>query len=281
MAASLILAAALMGAPAAAADPAPVVAAERAFAADGATMGVRDSFVKHSVPDAVMIAAAPTTVSALYGAQPPGKPKDEPLLAWWPAFAGISRSGDFGFTTGPVEVGGQRTGHYFTVWKRQPDGGWKWIYDGGTNAPSKGEPPASVDPVLLPAAASHAASPKAAWDEVAAAEAALAKDAAGDHRAAMTARLAEGARLYVSKQPPARTSEGYASALAAAPAKIAFTPLGGEAAPGADLVWTYGRAVSDAGRGHYVHVWQRREAGWKLVFAQVIPPPPPPKPPQS
>lgn len=197
MAAALILAAALVAAlaaatPAAPADPAAVLAAERAFAADGAAMGVRDSFVKHAVPDAVMIAAEPTTVSALYGAQPPGKPKDEPLLAWWPAFAGVSRSGDFGFTTGPVEVGGQRAGHYFTVWKRQPDGAWKWIYDGGTNAPSKDEP-----------------------------------------------------------------------------------------APGADLVWTYGRAVSEAGKGHYVHVWQRREAGWKLAFAQVIPPPPPPKPPQS
>ena len=38
--------------PALAADPAPVVAAERAFAADGLALGVRDAFLKHSAPEA-------------------------------------------------------------------------------------------------------------------------------------------------------------------------------------------------------------------------------------
>jgi hypothetical protein len=121
--------------------------------------------------------------------------------------------------------------------------------------------------------------------EVSAAEAALAADARADHRAAMLGRLAADGRLYVSQQPPAKSPQGFASALAAAPAKIAFTFLGGEAAPGADLVWTYGRAVSEADgkprTGHYVHVWQRRADAWKLVFAQVIPPPPPAQPPQA
>jgi hypothetical protein len=34
--------------------------------------------------------------------------------------------------TGPwVREWGKSVGYFTTVWKRQPDGGWKWIYDAG------------------------------------------------------------------------------------------------------------------------------------------------------
>ena len=37
-----------------------------------------------------------------------------------------------------------------------------------------------------------------------------------------------------------------------------------------DLVWTYGSAHWDQGRGHHYHVWQRRGGKWSLVFDQII-----------
>ena len=72
-------------------------------------------------------------MDAVTDASPPD-PTTAPSLVWWPNWAGISKSGDLGFTTGGVEVGGARTDHYFTIWRRQADGSWKWVYDGGVAA---------------------------------------------------------------------------------------------------------------------------------------------------
>ena len=60
-----LTAAAILALPAAAdvapITPAPVVAAERAFAADGAALGFKASFLKHSAPDAIVIQPEPLT----------------------------------------------------------------------------------------------------------------------------------------------------------------------------------------------------------------------------
>ena len=102
-------------------DPAPVVAAERAFAADGLELGVQASFLKHSAPEGIVLQPEPQLAKAVFAApQPKGPP-----LVWWPLWAGIARSGDLGFTTGPYSFDGQPRAWYFTVWARQADGGWK------------------------------------------------------------------------------------------------------------------------------------------------------------
>src|SRR5690606_14286094 len=130
-------------------DAAEVVAAERAFAADAPSLGIAGSFNKWSVPEAILIAGGEARrVGEVYPDGP--KPADEPLLEWWPNFAGVSRSGDLGFTTGGVALNGQRTGHYFTIWKRQPDGSWKWVYDGGSGASAADVPGPDAEPVILP-----------------------------------------------------------------------------------------------------------------------------------
>ena len=59
-------------------------------------------------------------------------------LAWHPVFAKVV--GDIGMTSGPYErhltdAQGKdlrSTGHYVTVWLRQPDGQWRFVWDGGT-----------------------------------------------------------------------------------------------------------------------------------------------------
>jgi ketosteroid isomerase-like protein len=59
-------------------------------------------------------------------------------LSWHPVFAKVV--GDVGITSGPYEShvadakGEDRrsTGNYVTVWQRQPDGQWRFVWDGGT-----------------------------------------------------------------------------------------------------------------------------------------------------
>lgn len=272
-------------------DVAEVVAAERAFAADAPSMGIAGSFNKWSVPGAILIAGGEArTIGEVYPDGP--KPADEPLLEWWPNFAGVSRSGDMGFTTGGVALNGQRTGHYFTIWKRQPDGAWKWVYDGGSGASAADVPGPDSEPVILPVGPellqvvregeppSRVSAAEWAMGAVRAEEAALAQASAADQKAAHLAVLADNGRLYVAPQPPAIGREAFAEALSGWPAAFRFGPTeGGGASDYGDLVWTYGQAAwtrdGQDRTGHYVRLWQRQGAGWKIVLAQLIPAPPP------
>ncbi len=63
------------------------------------------------------------------------KTKDLPRstsMIWEPTESHISASGDLGVTYGKYESRdehGVSRGYYLTVWKKQPDGSWKFIYD--------------------------------------------------------------------------------------------------------------------------------------------------------
>ena len=277
-------------------DAAPIVAAERAFAADAPLLGLTASFNKWAVPDAVMIGGGQVqTVRDVFPPDVP-RPADEALLEWWPNFAGISRSGDLGFTTGGVAINGQRTGHYFTIWKKQPDGAWRWVYDGGSGASAADVPGPDSEPVILPVGPQllqvvtsldrppPPMAPDWAMTRVREQEAALARAAVTDQKAAHLAALADNGRLYVAPRPPAIGRDAFAEALDAWPATFRFGPTeGGGQSQYGDLVWTYGPAAwSRDGQertGHYVRLWQRQEEGFRIVLAQLIPAPIVPPPP--
>ncbi|KQY89942.1 DUF4440 domain-containing protein [Brevundimonas sp. Root1423] len=270
---------------AAAAAATEVVAAERAFAGDAPSMGIAGSFNKWSTPDAIIIGDGQAQpVSVAYPDRP--RPADEPLLEWWPNFAGASHSGDFGFSTGGVKLGGRRTGQYFTVWNRQADGSWKWVYDGGSGSTAADVPGPETEPEILPAGIERRQSTEATMAEVRAREAELAEAASTDQKAAYLAAMADNGRLYVAPRPPAIGREAFAEALSAWPTTFRFGPTeGGGASTAGDMAWTYGAAAwtrnGEARTGFYVRMWQRQTDGWKIVLAQLVPNPPPPPPPLS
>lgn len=271
--AALIASLTLAAAPALAADPAPVIAAERAFAADGLTLGYKASFLKHSAPEAIIMQPGPVNAHQTLKAAPD---KGGPALYWWPVWAGLARSGDLGFTAGPYTLSGKHGGYYFTVWKKQPDGAWKWIYDGGAggSGPHVPPPPATKPRALAdaPAAAGSAAK---AMKEVGEAEAKLAAAAQKDLKSAYLAVLADDARIQGSPAPPADTAPERERELGTRPAAIAFKGLGGQASKAGDLAFTYGEArwTKDAAeaKGHYVRIWRKGQAGWRIVYDQLQP----------
>ncbi|MGH6909546.1 MAG: DUF4440 domain-containing protein [Phenylobacterium sp.] len=259
-------------APAAPADPAPVIAAERAFSARAAEVGVARSFLDNMTDDAIVFAPEPVKAKSVYGGRPPEKtPKDGgTLLAWWPNFAGIARSGDLGFTTGPAEANGKRIVHYFTVWRRQADGGWKWVYDGGADSDARAAPGPDAPVQAMPPGDPTPLSPTVAMEQVRAAEAALAIRARTDAAGAFKPVLVAGARMQGSSLAPATTPDAVTRELATRAKAIEFSALGGSASQAGDLAWTYGDATWTGGRGHYVRIWQRRGGAWKIVFDQIL-----------
>lgn len=60
------------------------------------------------------------------------------VIRWKPLHAEVAASGDLGYTWGVAESGPGKAGPfkpygiYVTIWKRQPDGKWKFVYDAAT-----------------------------------------------------------------------------------------------------------------------------------------------------
>jgi ketosteroid isomerase-like protein len=276
---SLFLAAFLAASPASAAPPgdvAEVVEAERAFAAAARTDGANAAFLRYSAPDGLLFRPDPTPAREWLEANPiPPIPLD-----WWPVYSGIAASGDLGFTTGPYVAGsGERKGHgwYFTIWRRQPDGSWRWVIDHGP--PTREAAPYGPDTAVTALPAGRRSPGKKALETVQAAEARLAVELAQDARSALPRFLAADGRLMRVGPQPAVGAAAWAPLLASGPERIETSPLGGSASAAGDLAYTYGDArwLRDGAevKGHYVRIWQRRHEGWKLIVDNLIAVPPP------
>jgi ketosteroid isomerase-like protein len=273
--ASLIALAGLAAAAAAEPSPeqaaAPVVAAERAFARHVLAKGFKSGFLAFSAEDAIMFQPGPANprpaLQRLPDAVPPG-----PALQWWPQWAGMARSGDLGFTTG----GASSPVRYFTVWRKQANGRWKWIYDGGV--PLK-QPMAAGpdDPVAyLPLATAQAGSAEAAIAEIAPIEAELARRAAIDVAAAHRTYLADDALVGGSPQPSFPGRAGQIAELKARASRAELKPQAAIASAAGDMVFTRGETRWSDEKlrwGHYVRIWQKRREGWRLVVDLLLPAP--------
>jgi ketosteroid isomerase-like protein len=276
----MLFAAAALAAPASAAPPdvSPIVEAERAFAAMAQVKGVSPAFRAFAADDGVLLVPEPRNAKEVLASGPdiPGK------LTWWPVYAGISASRDLGFTTGPYvheEGGRRRDGWFLTIWKKQADGNWRWLFDTGQTtteaAPIGPETPLSA----LPAAAAPRPG-SVDWAQVLQAEAWLAAGLAADAPKAYAAVLADDGRLLRRGPQPAIGRAACTVMLKAEPPRIEAKTLGGGLSKAGDLAWTYGRAHWIGAGGpvsaNYVRIWQQRSKGWRLVIDETTPFPTPP-----
>jgi ketosteroid isomerase-like protein len=64
---------------------------------------------------------------------------DTKAITWAPFRVEASKSGDMGYTIGNWKLAAKDTafyGNYYAIWKKQPDGKWKFVVDGGNSTPS-------------------------------------------------------------------------------------------------------------------------------------------------
>ncbi len=282
---SFVFALICFGAPAALARDAavsadPVIAAERAFAADAAVRGWAAAFRSAAAADAITLSPDPVNAhEQLVQFEGDG----ETTLDWRPAYAGIAQSGDFGFTTGPFQFRGRDgiVGHYFTVWRRQADGSWKWIFDAGTEVRDAG-PPVAVDAQIptLAIATRGTGSAERAVEDVQSLEQHIAIGRP-EPRSQLIRRLAADVRLNRPGHPAA-VGAAAAATLAQATALDAIeAPLRIEASAAGDMVFVLGATSWREGetqrRGYAARIWQHQGREWRIVFDEIVPrrePPP-------
>lgn len=113
-------------------------AVEKEFCTMAQTDGVQKAFVYFAADSAVILRRG----QLLKGKerirlQYESFPRKGSKLEWTPDFANVSVSGDLGYTYGKYTLTstdsvGQVTkneGIFHTVWKRQPDGKWRFVWD--------------------------------------------------------------------------------------------------------------------------------------------------------
>jgi len=259
------------------ADAKVVADAERAFAARAQQVDAREAFREHFAPDAISFAPLPGPAQPrLTASQPWGT-----NIQWRPVEAGISASGELGWTTGPTEYRdhpqGPRVGqgYYTSVWRKQPDGSWKVLLDLGVSVPELLDEP---DFGGGPSARGGRRRAATALAELRALDATFGTPRAATGPAAWADGLHRAARWHTRGRVPVRGGTAVARALAGqAPQR--WTAVGVGIAASGDLGYSYGSgAWLEAGgeRGFvYLAVWQRQQQGWRLRMLAQNPLPPP------
>jgi ketosteroid isomerase-like protein len=132
---------------------AEVATMEDAFCAMAKSQGLLAAFRHFAAPDVAFIDTDPrkwrgeAAVQERIGPDQPGV-----SLTWSASFTDVSDDGTLGYNYGRYEMRAPgpdgkekvRTGWFLTIWKRQPDGTWKYVMDTGAPdrpAPVKAEAP--------------------------------------------------------------------------------------------------------------------------------------------
>jgi hypothetical protein len=259
-----------------------LVDAEIAFARMGSERGVHAAFLANFAADGVVLEPKPSRVRDTWGAHPA---PDDPLavrLDWKPAQAGVARSRDFGYTTGPYAAwnaarpSDKRHGAFFSVWQRNAAGRWQVILDAGISTP------AGVDFVPLgasPRPRFHGKSNTASERRWLLAQEAngFGSDAAGITPTRYAQLLADDVRLHRNDAPPLASRAIVAPAVAHRMLRVVWTPIDARVAKSADMAVTYGTyretdRSSSVHSGYYAHLWLRERAGrWRLAYDIALP----------
>lgn len=245
--------------------PASLAAAETAFAAQSLREGMRAAFLAWLAPGATIFRDGPVNGPALIASRPQ-PPID---LAWRPVFVEVSASGEMGLSTGPSTITSRtdaaappRHGQFVSVWKREPGGPWRVHVDLGISHPGAalgGEPLAARS--TPPAGAGDAGTLEQA-------ESAFARIASERGDASAYGGFASAnARLYREGHSPFIGREAILASPAAVPARTAWRLEVHETSLAGDLGYARGEYGPAGGppAGHFVRVWRREPAGWRIA----------------
>lgn len=112
---------------------------EAAFARMASEEGIPEAFLFYAAEEVALLRNERLILGkeALKNSYPSLEKNDNVSLSWKPDFVDVSSSGDMAYTYGKYEyktidsLGNENVskGIFHTVWKRQPDGQWKFVWD--------------------------------------------------------------------------------------------------------------------------------------------------------
>ncbi len=259
-----------------------MVESERKFYQTGQDKGTRAAFLAFLADDAIVFRPGPVNGQEAWGK----RPETGLDLIWEPMFAAISRSGNFGYTTGPAKWKANKKdekflgyGQFVSIWKKQKDGSWKVALDLGIENPDPAGKPEALRIAIPEKEIADKSSPAARRPTLQDAQTAFVALAKLDFTKAFREAASDGVRLYRDGSFPAIGRDAGMHLLEPEQAGVTMQIMKGDISSSADLAYHYG-TYSDtqtqaAKTGHFFQIWQTDAAGaWKLVldWQQALPP---------
>jgi ketosteroid isomerase-like protein len=191
-------------------------------------------------------------------------------LLWKPAFAGISNSGDLGFTTGPWEYKPSLTdtalavGEFATIWRKTGAGEWKFVADIGLTlkkplyqftqikTADKGTTSAADTSIIFQLEAKT----NAAYKQLGA--------------SAFVNFASDKSWFILNNHHPLQGMESIRKNITAImPSDLDFKLVNGNISSTGDLAYAYGNVIYKEKQENYLRVWQNTKKGWRLVMMVV------------
>lgn len=249
-----------------------VVDAEIAFARLSKEKSTREAFLENLAADAIMFFnGEPVNGIDLWKK----RPATNGMLYWWPVFADVSLSEDFGYTTGPYEMSKDKSsdpfafGYYATVWKKNGSGVWKVAADLGINFETPEEERQSLKTVRRSSGKGKRPLPSSKED-LTYIEQSYTQWLNETGNSFLPEYFSRECRIHRSGNWPYTSMKVIESIQEER--QFYFEPVDADVSESGDLGYTYGRVKIESKDGNmekanYLRVW-KREAGlnWKIVL---------------
>jgi ketosteroid isomerase-like protein len=252
---------------------------ERNFARASVAIGRNAAFAEYFGEKSVLFTDKWITNGKQYSKERKASPV---VLKWEPEFMDISESRDFGISTGPWEAQEYRpntapvaTGYFLTVWKKQTDGAWRVILDGGSETPALTK---SKHSFSFPAGSDKAVKSSKVSDEVILNKELIEREKQflsvwenSPLPSSYNSFLAPNARMQLKRHLPSTNADTISALISGFDKKLLWETAGSGAASSGDLGFTYGllqiRSSQPAKKGHYVRIWKKLPGeSWKIVL---------------
>jgi ketosteroid isomerase-like protein len=240
-----------------------VIEAEEKFAAHALSHSTQQAFLQFLDSNAVMFDKGEIVEAKKLWVNLPGSTVK---LLWKPAFAGIAKSGDLAFTTGPWEIKPAigdtsiASGQFATIWVKTAAGEWKFLVDLGVAAAqnmddykevkiAKAGEVSKIDTAIVARLESEI---NERYHKIGA-------------DALINASAANCWYITENHRPLQGITEIRKRARMITPAGIRFTPVKVAAATSGDLAYAYGYVHYNNKKENYLRVWQNTSSGWKML----------------
>ena len=248
-----------------------LVNTEKEFAASVAKNGTKAAYTQYAAADAITFSPNPVNAREHYA-----KAEDTKGLSWAPAYARVSKSGDWGFSTGAYihEAAEKTYGDYLSIWK-MVNGKWQLALDLGTthNKPLNKVTTKFIEPKEF-------SRPQYTNDKdiatgrgiILTTEKTLETSLKSYGIAAFSGFLSEEARLLFPGREPIIGKDNMLAFYNSMVSKISFKTTKADKALGGDLAYTYGVATIDYKADlresfHYVNIYERQpDHNWNLIL---------------
>lgn len=244
-----------------------IVAAEKAFAQTSVDQNTRAAFLEFFTDSTL----------AFNGGQPSygrkdweKRPAGNGYLFWWPVYADVSASGDFGFTTGPAVFGPSKVTkevkggiYYSSVWKKNADGQWKVLADMGSAVYDTSQRAETFHTTKNPSKASDKK-----LNSLSGIDRGYNKKLNRNSVSFDASRFSDEGRIHRRSHPP--ITSGIKTFNETETRYNSFEHVGGEIASSNDMAFTYGVVQATVLKATvpscYMRVWKLENGEWKIVL---------------